>query len=115
MLQTSSYLSFTIIDTKKVFSVKSIIEVSILDETQKLSISEMNREVVQIILNDVYLALEEKGYNPVTQMVGYIMSGDPSYITNHRNARSLIRKMERDELLEELVKIYAENRLNNED
>ena len=82
-----------------------------MDETQKLSISEMNREVAQTILDDVYLALEEKGYNPVTQMVGYIMSGDPSYITSHRNARVLIRKMERDELLEELVKVYAENRL----
>ena len=71
-----------------------------MDETQKLSISEINREVAQTILDDVYIALEEKGYNPVTQIVGYIMSGDPSYITSHRNARALIRKMERDELLE---------------
>ena len=89
-------------------------EVGKMDETQKLSISEMNREVAQTILDDVYLALEEKGYNPVTQIVGYIMSGDPSYITSHRNARALIRKMERDELLEELVKVYAENRLKSE-
>ena len=81
-----------------------------MDETQKLSISEMNREVAQTILDDVYLALEEKGYNPVTQMVGYIMSGDPSYITSYKNARALIGKMERDELLEELVKVYAEKR-----
>ena len=81
-----------------------------MDETQKLSISEINREVAQTILDDVYIALEEKGYNPVTQIVGYIMSGDPSYITSHRNARVLIGKMERDELLEELVKVYAEKR-----
>ena len=52
--------------------------------------------------------LEEKGYNPVSQMVGYILSGDPTYITSHNNARSLIRKVERDELLEVLVKSYVE-------
>ena len=93
-----------------VLTIDLALEVRNLDETQKLSISEINREVAQTILDDVYLALEEKGYNPVTQIVGYIMSGDPSYITSHRNARSLIRKMERDELLEELVKVYAEKR-----
>ena len=86
-----------------------------MDETQKLSISEINREVAQTILDDVYIALEEKGYNPVTQIVGYIMSGDPSYITSHRNARAMIRKMERDELLEELVRVYAERRLGVRD
>jgi uncharacterized protein (UPF0297 family) len=54
----------------------------------------------------VYDALKEKGYNPISQIVGYILSGDPTYITNHNNARSVIRKLERDELLEELVKTY---------
>jgi len=54
----------------------------------------------------VYMALKEKGYNPITQIVGYILSGDPTYITSHRNARALIGKLERDELLEEMVREY---------
>ena len=58
------------------------------------------------ILEIVYQALREKGYNPVSQMVGYIMSGDPTYITSHNGARSLIMKMERDELVEEMLKTY---------
>ena len=65
---------------------------------------------VASILKDVYEALTEKGYNPVNQIVGYIMSGDPTYITSHRNARSLIMKVERDELVEELLKEYIKNR-----
>jgi len=56
----------------------------------------------------VYTALKEKGYNPISQLVGYLLSGDPAYITNHRNARNLIRKYERDELLEELITSYLE-------
>ena len=55
--------------------------------------------------------LAEKGYNPVNQIVGYIMSGDPTYITSHKNARSLIMKVERDELIEEAVKYYINNKL----
>lgn len=64
--------------------------------------------VVQVkeVLEIVYQALTEKGYNPVNQIVGYIMSGDPTYITSHRNARSLIMKVERDELVEEVLKEY---------
>lgn len=64
--------------------------------------------VVQVkeVLDVVYQALTEKGYNPVNQIVGYIMSGDPTYITSHRNARSLIMKVERDELVEEILKEY---------
>jgi len=58
------------------------------------------------ILEIVYQALTEKGYNPVNQIVGYIMSGDPTYITSHNGARSLIMKMERDELVEEMLKAY---------
>ena len=61
------------------------------------------------ILTAVYDALSEKGYNPVNQIVGYILSGDPTYITSHKNARSLVRKLERDELLEELVDSYIRN------
>lgn len=63
----------------------------------------------EIILT-VHNALIEKGYNPINQLVGYILSGDPSYITAHNNARSLIRRLERDEILEELVKYYVDNR-----
>ena len=60
------------------------------------------------ILLEVYQALNEKGYNPLNQLVGYLLSGDPAYITSHRNARSLIRQVERDELLEELVRSYLQ-------
>jgi uncharacterized protein (UPF0297 family) len=60
------------------------------------------------ILFSVYASLKEKGYNPVNQIVGYILSGDPTYITSYNNARGMIRKLERDELLEELVKSYLE-------
>ena len=63
------------------------------------------------VLEQVYIALTEKGYNPVNQIVGYIMSGDPTYITSHRGARSLIMKVERDELLEELLAFYIEAHL----
>lgn len=64
---------------------------------------------VKDVLRTVYTALTEKGYNPVNQIVGYIMSGDPTYITSHNNARSLIMKVERDELVEELLKEYINN------
>ncbi len=62
-----------------------------------------NEQTTEEILNTVYAALEEKGYNAIDQMVGYILSGDPSYITGHNNARNLIRKVERDDLVEELL------------
>ena len=65
------------------------------------------------VLRDVYIALTEKGYNPVNQIVGYIMSGDPTYITSHKNARSLIMKVERDELLEEVLKFYIGNKIKS--
>lgn len=58
------------------------------------------------ILKEVFAALNEKGYNPINQLVGYILSGDPTYITNHKNARAMIRKLERDEILEELLTNY---------
>ena len=63
------------------------------------------------VLEQVYTALKEKGYNPVTQIVGYIMSGDPTYITSHNNARSLIMKAERDELVTELLENYINTAL----
>ena len=61
---------------------------------------------VKSILTSVFKALKEKGYNPVNQIVGYLLSGDPTYITSHNNARNIIRKLERDELLDELLKTY---------
>ena len=66
---------------------------------------------VSQVLEQVYFALTEKGYNPINQIVGYIMSGDPTYITSHKSARSLIMKVERDDILEELVKVYIETKL----
>ena len=70
---------------------------------------ETDNKTVKKTLDEVYHALTEKGYNPVNQIVGYIMSGDPTYITSHRNARSLIMKVERDELVEELLTEYIKN------
>jgi|GEM_PF-232676 len=63
----------------------------------------------QLILIEVYRALKEKGYNPISQLVGYLLSGEPAYITSHKNARSLIKKVDRDELIEELVRVYIYN------
>lgn len=65
----------------------------------------MEQEVKQVMLH-VYKALEEKGYNPINQLVGYLLSGDPAYIPRHEDARNMVRKLERDEILEELVKFY---------
>ena len=64
---------------------------------------------VKKVLELVYVAMTEKGYNPVNQIVGYIISGDPTYITSHKNARSMIMKVERDEIVEELLKEYIRN------
>ena len=76
-------------------------------ETQKIShYQRVTQEEVRANLEMVFLALKEKGYNPITQIVGYILSGDPTYITSHKNARALIGKLERDELLEEMVREY---------
>ena len=70
-----------------------------------------NKMQVSDVLEQVYVALTEKGYNPINQIVGYIMSGDPTYITSHKGARSLIMKVERDEILEELMAVYIDARL----
>ena len=64
------------------------------------------------VFERVYAALSEKGYDPVNQIVGYIMSGDPTYITSHNNARGIIAKVERDELIEEAIRFYTDNKLN---
>ena len=77
-----------------------------LGNTQFFNVAIEPENGAKIILSTVYEALTEKGYNPVNQIVGYIMSGDPTYITSHKNARSLIMKVERDELVEEMLKEY---------
>ena len=81
-------------------------------ETQKFTeFDKISRNEAEQALLTVYNALKEKGYNPVNQIVGYILSGDPTYITSHNNARSIIGRLERDELLEELVCYYLEHNM----
>ena len=76
------------------------------DFTRKFKIAIDKDAEIRLILSTVYQALEEKGYNPINQIVGYILSEDPTYITNHNNARALICKLDRDEVLQELVRHY---------
>lgn len=85
--------------------VKPLTEAS--DQTRMFSPREKSAPV-HAILREVHEALKEKGYDPIIQIVGYLLSGDPAYITSHRGARTLIRQLERDELLEELVRRYLE-------
>ena len=80
-----------------------------LGNTQFFRVNTENEISVKRVLDLVYHAMEEKGYNPVNQIVGYIMSGDPTYIPSHNGARSMIMKVERDELVEELLKEYIRN------
>ena len=77
-----------------------------MDFTRKFNLNEDKGDEIKAILTSVYNSLQEKGYNPINQIVGYILSEDPTYITNYNNARSLIRQLDRDELLQELVKKY---------
>ena len=80
-----------------------------MDEfTRKFNAAEEKDQQIRHVMTAVYAALQEKGYNPVNQIVGYILSEDPTYITNHNGARSLICKIDRDELLQTLVKNYLE-------
>ena len=81
-----------------------------LSSTQYFKVKTEPEVQVKEVLDVVYTAMEEKGYNPVNQIVGYIMSGDPTYITSYKGARSMIMKVERDELVEELLKEYIKNR-----
>ena len=76
------------------------------DKTLNFKVENENKIKYKEVLQEVYKALEEKGYNPVNQIVGYILSGDPTYITSHNDARNIIGKVERDELLESMVKFY---------
>ena len=81
-----------------------------LTKTQFIQIETFSDLSVSEIIERVYIALKEKGYNPVNQIVGYIMSGDPTYITSHNNARSLIMKVERDELVEEVIRYFIDGK-----
>ncbi len=80
-----------------------------INETMMFNVDKEKDNEAKEILISVHQALKEKGYNPINQMVGYILSGDPTYITNYKNARSIIRRLERDELLEEVLKFYLES------
>ena len=81
-----------------------------INKPQYFKVQPDNTLQVSDVIKQVYEALTDKGYNPVNQIVGYIMSGDPTYITSHKNARSLIMKVERDELVEEMLKNYIEKK-----
>ena len=83
-----------------------------LHDTQFFQTVQENRMDVDQLLDLVYTALSEKGYNPVNQIVGYVMSGDPTYITSHKNARSLIMKVERDDILELLLSYYIRHKID---
>lgn len=80
------------------------------NETMMFKVEKDKSNEADEILTSVYQSLKEKGYNPINQIVGYILSGDPTYITSHNSARSVIRRMERDELLEEIVRYYLQNK-----
>ena len=77
-----------------------------MDETMSFNVERDKNVKAKEILKEVYQALVEKGYNPINQIVGYVLSGDPTYITSHNDARNLIRQIERDELLEKMVRSY---------
>ena len=80
-----------------------------IDYTRKFSVNYDKDQEIKTILSSVYMSLREKGYNPINQIVGYILSEDPTYITNHNNARTLIRQLDRDELLQVLLKSYLQD------
>lgn len=80
---------------------------SLSDDTRRLGDYHDQEKAADMVLREVYGALKAKGYNPISQLVGYLLSGDPAYITSHMGARNLIRRMERDELLEELLRSYV--------
>lgn len=77
-----------------------------MQETMMFKMEKEEKIRVRDVLREVKAALEERGYNPINQLVGYLLSGDPAYITSHRGARNLIRRVERDEILEELLNYY---------
>ncbi|WP_324196351.1 IreB family regulatory phosphoprotein [Bombilactobacillus apium] len=86
---------------------------SLLDNTMSFDFNDSRRQDIRDTLQGVYQALEEKGYNPINQIVGYLLSGDPAYIPRYNDARNLILKHERDEIIEELVRSYLKTEDNH--
>ncbi|MBM7636997.1 IreB family regulatory phosphoprotein [Streptococcus saliviloxodontae] len=78
------------------------------DETVRFNLDDSNKQEISDTLTNVYRSLEEKGYNPINQIVGYVLSGDPAYVPRYNDARNQIRKYERDEIVEELVRYYLQ-------
>lgn len=79
-----------------------------IEKTMQFDMTKNKEVLTKAILTDVYDSLQNKGYNPINQLVGYLLSGDPTYITNYNGARALVRKLERDEILEEVIKSYLD-------
>lgn len=79
-----------------------------VEQTMQFDVSKNKEVMTKVILTEVYDSLQKKGYNPINQLVGYLISGDPTYVTNYNGARALVRKLERDEILEEVLKSYLE-------
>ena len=102
MIEIEALTDYKLVECENVDKKKDI------NETMQFSIDNLEKNTTKTILDDVYGALKEKGYNPINQIVGYIISGDPTYITSHNGARNKIRKLERDEILEEVVAHYLE-------
>jgi len=82
------------------------------DKTMKFNYNEIPKEDVKTVLQNVYNTLKEKGYNPVNQIVGYLLSGDPAYIPRNNEARNQIRRIDRDDIMEELVSSYLQEKSN---
>lgn len=83
---------------------------NVSEQTMMFRVENEENNAAAVIIANVYQSLKEKGYNPINQLVGYLLSGDPAYITSHNNARGMIRKLDRDELLEELVRAYVKDK-----
>lgn len=82
---------------------------SFTEETVRFRLDDINKKEISETLTNVYQSLDEKGYNPINQIVGYVLSGDPAYIPRYNDARNQIRRYERDEIVEELVRFYLKN------
>ena len=85
---------------------KECVRMGFTEETVRFKLDDSNKKEISETLTDVYASLNEKGYNPINQIVGYVLSGDPAYVPRYNNARNQIRKYERDEIVEELVRYY---------
>ena len=82
---------------------------NVSEQTMMFRVDNEENNAAAAIITNVYQSLKEKGYNPINQLVWYLLSGDPAYVTSHKDARSMIRQLERDELLEELIRSYLQN------